>query len=98
MRQARGPWLYAEPRSNAGVLPEHPADCIGRRFIVSMAFEPGIPYLIDNGRPFHGAGDQNEFALGGNHQDMRGEVTPMIEACQIADVLRRGEHKKVESP
>ena len=76
-------------------MQEPPCD-IRRRFIIGMAFEPGVAHLVDDSHPLHRPSDEQHFARRWNDKDVRREVSPVIEPCEIENVLRRRDEEGFE--
>src|SRR2546426_766907 len=77
---------------------DHRRDAFGGDILLSSAIgnrrdrraRGGIRYL------FHRPGDEVGLSVERNNQQMRREVTPVIETGEIEDALRRSEDRRVE--
>ena len=56
---------------------------------LERALEPGVPDLVGDRDPFHGAGREHQSARRRYHEDMRREIAPVIETGEPEYILRR---------
>ncbi len=94
--QAGCPGFQADALAGKPDLPEHPRRHVGRGLAVGMAAELCASDLFFDRDALHGAGDEDGFARDRQDQEMRREITPVIEAGQIEHILGACEDRRIE--